>query len=159
MLLWPLGHATADEGTRGRSGPRILDLPPVLREELPEQVTTLLREHATHNFDPMGGSSIAHNIPDRATRTEFVVPGAEDDPIDPREHQRARAHGARLQSDHQGVPGQAPTVRMPPRRLAQRHHFGVAKRDSRERLARSSACRIHAAYPIEGSGRAGVLTR
>ena len=34
-----------------------------------------------------------------------------------------------------------------------------AAEDSRERLARSSACRIHPAYPIEGSGRGGVVTR
>ncbi len=85
MLLWPLGHATADEGTHPGQQRRhhvlrefqsgfLTGIPEerqeqrgqasaVLGEELPHEVTALLGKHATDHLGAMIEPSITEQIP------------------------------------------------------------------------------------------------
>ena len=101
VLLRPLGHATAAEIT-GRSPRR----PPERRSgsSSPDSAASTPR----HDLGPVVEPPVAHDVPQRADRAGLGVVGAVDQPVDPGEHQGARAHRARLEGDHQRAAGQPP---------------------------------------------------
>lgn len=79
----------------------------------------------------MRQSAVAQQIVDRTGSPGLVVPAREDDAIDSRLQNCARAHRARFERDDQCVASEVPT---PPVRggRAQRQHLGVRRRVARE---------------------------
>ena len=79
----------------------------MLGEELPHEVTALLRKHATDHLGAMIEPSITEQIPGLAGSAVVVTPGTEDHPIDPGPLSRTRTHGAGLQRDDEGAARQS----------------------------------------------------
>ena len=105
VLLWPLGHSTADEPTDCR--------PRARSEPVTQQRAALVREHAGDDLGPVVEPSVPYDVPQRAHGAGLGVVGAVDDARDPGQHRRARAHRARLQRDDEGAavePPPAPTT-------------------------------------------------
>ena len=79
------------------------------------------------DLDAMVEARITNDVKERADRTSLRIEGAKDEPCDASQHERAGAHGARLQGDDQRETRQPPRAK-PPGRLPQREDLGVRRR-------------------------------
>ena len=118
MLLWPLGHATAEEGTQrlGVSAPA--------GEELPHDGPALFGQDTAYDLGSMREPAIAQKVPRRPRSAVLVVPGPEDHPIHARQLCGPRAHGARLERHDQGAADEV-SVTECECSLAEHHDLGV----------------------------------
>src|SRR5690606_38037476 len=87
---------------------RATALPPADAEEVLEHLRALLLADPGDHLHAVVEAGVADHVPDRSGGTGLRVPRPEHDPADPGQHERARAHRARLQRDHEGAPVQPP---------------------------------------------------
>jgi hypothetical protein len=84
-------------------------------EEVRQQLPALGLADAAADVHPVVEPRIADDVEERGDRAGLGVVRAEDQRLHPGQHEGAGTHGARLQGDHQGVPGQPPGVGHPGR--------------------------------------------
>src|SRR5699024_5301414 len=93
-------------------------------EEVPQQVPALLPAHAGDELDAVVQPRFAHQVVEGAGGPGLGIHRADDDPSDAGEHDRAGAHRARLEGDHERAAGEVPAARGGGR-TAQREDLGV----------------------------------
>src|SRR6185436_2069660 len=96
-------------------------------EEVAQQGTALVRQHARHHRQPVIEPRVAGDVPQRTAVTRLGIGSAEDQALDTAVDQSAGAHRARLQRHVHCTAEQAPP-RNPRRRLAQGQELGVRER-------------------------------
>ena len=74
----------------------------------PQHRGALGLEDAPADVDPMVEARVADDVEQRGHGAGLRVVRTEHEPVDPRQHQGAGAHRARLQGDHQRVPVESP---------------------------------------------------
>ena len=77
-------------------------------EEVPQQSGRLVGAHARDDLGAGRQPPVAHDVVHRAGRARLLVPRAEHEPRHARLQQRAGAHQARLQRDHERAPLEVP---------------------------------------------------
>ena len=98
-----------------------------IREEAGQQGGAFGLPHAGHQVDAVVQPAVLGNVVQAPRRSRLGIGGAVDDPLQPRQHRRPRAHGARLQGHHQGAAFQPP-VAPPPGGLREHQHLGMGRR-------------------------------
>src|SRR5665811_1284876 len=78
-------------------GARLLE--PVPGEEIEQNLRTLLLANPADHLDPMRGPTVTYDVPHRPAGAALRVPCTQHKTANPGQHQRSRAHDARLQGD------------------------------------------------------------
>ena len=108
------------------------------------------RADAGHHLGSVVETTVADDVPEAADGAGLVVVRREHDALDPGQHGRARAHGARLERHHERAALQPPLTPLR-RRDPQRDDLGVAGGVVR-RLPHVVARAEHPAVGIEDDG-------
>lgn len=99
-------------------------------EEVPQKGRCLILTQPAQHLRPVVEAAVSHDVPQRPHGSCFGVVSAVDQPLHPRQHDRPRTHGARLQRDHEGAGVQPPGPKSLAGR-AQREHLCVGGRVAR----------------------------
>src|SRR5699024_6741374 len=112
----PLQWAVSKSGPSiSRAGP-VASALPAGAEEASQQVTAFLLPHPGDELDAVVQARFAHQVVEGSGGTGLGVHRPDDDALDAGEHDRARAHRARLEGDGEGRAGEVPAPRRPGRR-------------------------------------------
>src|SRR6266542_1064738 len=82
-------------------------------EEIAQPRARFIGHHTAHHLGPMVQPTVPYDVPQRADGTGLLVVRREDQAVQPGQHDRARAHGAGLQSDDERAAGQPPFTDVP----------------------------------------------
>ena len=117
---WDASTSSSSAAVFARSG-----LP--VGEEILQQCAALCLEDTAAYLDTMVEPWIPYDVKKRADRAGLWIEGAEDQPRDAGQYERAGAHGARLECDDEREAGQPPRSQ-PPGGLPQRKELGMRRR-------------------------------
>ena len=119
-------------------------------EELTQHGAALVRKHTADDLRPVVEPPVANQIPQRADCARLRIDRTEDEPSHPGQDDRSRAHGARLERDHDAATFEPPRSDHSGCGL-QCEHLGMRRRVG-QRLACVAAVTDDSAVGVENDG-------